>query len=106
PAVEAAALLVEGLERGGAEAAALPVADGGEGTAEGIGGGGQGARVSGPPGRPVRAQWVGREDGTARGGPAAALRLPPLRPGRTRCGPRARVSASSSWPSSRGARRP
>jgi glycerate kinase len=79
-AVEAAALLVEGLERGGADAVALPVADGGEGTAQVIGGDIQEARVSDPLGRPVVAQWVVRADGTAVVDSAAALGLPLLRP--------------------------
>src|SRR5262249_17000934 len=79
-AVDAARLLVEGLEGGGAEAAALPVADGGEGTAEVIGGDVQEARVSDPLGRPIVAQWVVREDGTAVVDSAAALGLPLLRP--------------------------
>ena len=78
-AVEAAALLVEGLERGGAEAVALPVADGGEGTAQVIGGDVQEARVSDPLGRPIVAQWVVRADGTAVVDSAAALGLPLLR---------------------------
>jgi glycerate 2-kinase len=80
PAVEAAALLVEGLERGGAEAVALPVADGGEGTAQVIGGDVQEARVSDPLGRPIVAQWVVRADGTAVVDSAAALGLPLLQP--------------------------
>jgi glycerate kinase len=80
-AAEAAALLVRGLERGGAEAEALPVADGGEGTAETIGGEAREARVSDPLGRPVTAPWVVRGDGTAIVDSAAALGLPlvPLR---------------------------
>ena len=63
-AVEAAALLAEGLERGGAEALALPVADGGEGTAEVIGGETHEATVSDPLGRPIVAHWVVRADGS------------------------------------------
>jgi glycerate kinase len=80
-AAEAAALLLQGLERGGAEAEALPVADGGEGTAETIGGEAREARVSDPLGRPVTAPWVVRGDGTAVVDSAAALGLPlvPLR---------------------------
>jgi glycerate kinase len=80
-AAEAAALLLQGLERGGAEAEALPVADGGEGTAETIGGEAREARVSDPLGRPVTAPWVVRGDGTAIVDSAAALGLPlvPLR---------------------------
>jgi glycerate kinase len=79
PAVEAAALLVEGLQHGGADAVALPVADGGEGTAQVIGGDLQEARVSDPLGRPIVAQWVVRADGTAVVDSAAALGLPLLR---------------------------
>jgi glycerate kinase len=79
-AVEAAALLAEGLERGGADALALPVADGGEGTAEVIGGETNEARVSDPLGRPIVARWVVRADGTAVVESAAALGLPLLRP--------------------------
>jgi glycerate kinase len=79
-AVEAAALLAEGLERGGAEGLALPVADGGEGTAEVIGGEPHEAVVSDPLGRPVVARWVVRADGTAVVDSAAALGLPLLAP--------------------------
>lgn len=79
-AVAAAALLAEGLERGGAEAVALPVADGGEGTAEVIGGEPREATVSDPLGRPVVARWVVRADGTAVVDSAAALGLPLLAP--------------------------
>lgn len=80
-AVEAAALLAEGLERGGAEALALPVADGGEGTAEVIGGERHEAAVSDPLGRPVVARWIMRPDGSAVVDSAAALGLPLLAPG-------------------------
>jgi glycerate 2-kinase len=79
-AVEAAALLAQGLEQGGAEARALPVADGGEGTAAAIGGEPREARVSDPLGRPVTARWVARPDGTAVVDSAAALGLPLLAP--------------------------
>jgi glycerate 2-kinase len=79
-AVAAAALLAEGLERGGADAFALPVADGGEGTAEVIGGEPREATVSDPLGRPVVARWVVRADGTAVVDSAAALGLPLLAP--------------------------
>jgi glycerate kinase len=79
-AVEAAALLAEGLERGGADAVALPVADGGEGTAEVIGGETHEAPASDPLGRPIVARWVVRADGTAVVDSAAALGLPLLRP--------------------------
>jgi glycerate 2-kinase len=79
-AVEAAALLAQGLERGGAEAIALPVADGGEGTAEVIGGERREAVVSDPLGRPVVARWVVRPDRTAVVDSAAAVGLPLLAP--------------------------
>jgi glycerate kinase len=76
---EAAAFLAVGLRRGGAEAVALPVADGGEGTADAIGGEVHEARVSDPLGRPITARWVTRDDGTAVVDSAAALGLPLLR---------------------------
>jgi len=77
---EAAGLLALGLRRGGADAIALPVADGGEGTADALSRGGEWreARVSDPLGRPVDAAWVVREDGTAVVDSAAALGLPLL----------------------------
>ena len=65
-AAEAAAALVEGLGKG---AVALPVADGGEGTAAvlaaALGGRWRSARVSDPLGRPVDARWLVLPDGTA-----------------------------------------
>jgi len=79
-AVEAAALLADGFERAGARAVALPVADGGEGTAEVIGGERHEAVVSDPLGRPVVAAWVVRRNGTAVVDSAAALGLPLLAP--------------------------
>jgi glycerate kinase len=69
PAGEAAAALAEGLRAGGAEAAELPVADGGEGTLDVLstvlGGDWHEAEVSDPLGRTVRARWLLLEDGTA-----------------------------------------
>jgi glycerate 2-kinase len=66
---EAAAALAEGLRAGGAEALALPVADGGEGTldvlAASLDGEWRQAEVSDPLGRSVRARWLLLEDGTA-----------------------------------------
>jgi glycerate kinase len=63
---EAAAALVAGL---GADAAALPVADGGEGTAavlaSALGGQWQTADATDPLGRPVTARWLLLADGTA-----------------------------------------
>jgi glycerate kinase len=79
-AVAAAALLAEGLERGDADTVELPVADGGEGTADVIGGEPREAAVSDPLGRTVLARWVVREDGTAVVDSAAALGLPLLTP--------------------------
>ena len=60
-AADAAAALVEGL----GAAVALPVADGGEGTGDVLGGEVRVARVSDPFGRPVDARWWLRDDGTA-----------------------------------------
>jgi glycerate kinase len=66
-AVDAAAALVAGFVRAGVEAFALPVADGGEGTAEALrsalGGSWHGAVVSDPLGRPVEARWLELPDG-------------------------------------------
>jgi glycerate kinase len=65
-AAEAASALAAGL---GDEAVELPVADGGEGTAEvlaaALGGDWRAARVSDPLGRPVQARWLSLPDGTA-----------------------------------------
>jgi len=62
----------------------LPVADGGEGTAEvletALGGDWQQARVSDPLGRPVEATWLLLEDGRAVVEAAAAIGLPQLAP--------------------------
>jgi glycerate kinase len=75
---EAARALAEGLRRGGAVAVELPVADGGEGTADAIGGEERAARAADALGRPVEARWVVREDGSAVVDSAAALGLPLL----------------------------
>jgi glycerate kinase len=68
-AVEAAMALAAGLRDGGAEAEELPVADGGEGTAEVIaaarGGEWRQAAVTDPLGRTVRARYLVLEDGGA-----------------------------------------
>lgn len=77
PAREAATLLARGLGPG---AVALPVADGGEGTADALGGELRAARVADPLGRPVTATWRVRDDGTAVVDSAAALGLPLLAP--------------------------
>jgi len=67
--VEAALALAAGLREGGAEALELPVADGGEGTAEVIASVREGrwgeAEVTGPLGERVRACYLVLEDGTA-----------------------------------------
>jgi glycerate kinase len=61
-AAAAAAALAEGFRRAGADAFQLPVADGGEGTAEilaaNLGGEWRSATVSDPLGRPVRARYL------------------------------------------------
>jgi glycerate 2-kinase len=61
-APSAAEALAEGFRRGGVEAVEVPVADGGEGTAEVLaavlGGEWRAATVSDPLGRPVRARYV------------------------------------------------
>ena len=61
-AVEAAAALAAGMRRAGAEAVELPVADGGEGTAEVLarvlGGEWHAAEASDPLGRPVTARFL------------------------------------------------
>lgn len=79
---EAAAALARGVEEMGAEAVVLPVADGGEGTAEvletAFGGEWHRARVSDPLGRPVEASWLLLSDGRAVVEAAAAIGLPQL----------------------------
>jgi glycerate 2-kinase len=66
--IEAALALAAGLREGGAEAVELPVADGGEGTAEVIaaarGGAWREARVTGPLGEGVAARYLVLDDGT------------------------------------------
>jgi glycerate kinase len=67
--VEAALALAAGLREGGAEALELPVADGGEGTAEVIASAREGrwgeTEVTGPLGEPVLARYLVLEDGSA-----------------------------------------
>lgn len=67
--VEAALALAAGFRVAGAEALELPVADGGEGTAEVIAGAREGewraAPVSGPFGDPVQARYLVLDDGSA-----------------------------------------
>ena len=78
-AAEAAAALAEGLRSAGAEAVELPVADGGEGTAEALwlarGGEWHEACVHDAFGAPRRARWLVLPDGTAVVEAAAAVPL-------------------------------
>lgn len=62
---EAAAAIAAGAERAGWTAVELPLADGGEGTLDVLGGGNRHTLVSGPLGDPVDAAWRLEEDGTA-----------------------------------------
>jgi glycerate kinase len=61
---EAAGAITAGAERAGWSAAELPLADGGEGTLDVLGGGNRSTVVSGPLGEPVEAEWR-LEDGVA-----------------------------------------
>jgi glycerate kinase len=84
--LEAAAALALGLRSvPGVEACEVPVADGGEGTAEvlqaTLGGEWKTAVVSDPLGRPVEARWLVLPDGTAVVEAAEALGLPLIPPG-------------------------
>ena len=83
-AKEAARALAAGLTLAGAEAEELPVADGGEGTAEvlqtALGGELHEATVSDPLGRPVRARWLLLPDRTAVVESAQAIGLGLLTP--------------------------
>jgi glycerate kinase len=56
-AAEAAAAVCRGVERAGGTCAALPLADGGEGTLDVLGGGNRQTVVMGPLGDPVDAPW-------------------------------------------------
>jgi glycerate 2-kinase len=77
---EAAARLAEGLRRGGAEAEELPIADGGEGTAEVLGAGvRERVRVSDAFGRQREAPIRELPDGTAVVEAAEAIPLDPSR---------------------------
>ncbi len=82
-APEAAAALAAGLRAGGAEATELPVADGGEGTAEALrlalGGEWRAAHVHDAFGRRRLAHWLVLPDGTAVVEAAAAVPLDPAR---------------------------
>ena len=79
----AAAALAAGLREGGAEAEELPVADGGEGTAEALwlalGGDWLESEVHDAFGRPRNARWLRLPDGTVVVEAAAAIPLDPLR---------------------------
>jgi glycerate 2-kinase len=81
----AAAALAQGLREAGADAVELPVADGGEGTADvletAVGGEWLQAQVSDPLGRPLTAGWLSLSDGRAVVEAAAAIGLPLLAPG-------------------------
>jgi glycerate kinase len=83
-AVEAAMALAAGLRSGGVDAEELPVADGGEGTAEVIaaarGGEWRRAAVSDPLGRTVEARYLVLEDGSAVLESAEAIGLRRLAP--------------------------
>lgn len=83
-ATAAAAALARGLRSAGGEADELPVADGGEGTAdalyEALGGDWRETIVSDPLGRPARAPWLVVPDGRAVVEAAAAVGLPMLAP--------------------------
>jgi glycerate kinase len=62
---DAAAAIATGGERAGWSAVELPLADGGEGTLDILGGGNRRTVVTGPLGEPVEAAWRFEEDGTA-----------------------------------------
>jgi len=64
-AVAAAEALAAGLRAGGAEAIERPVADGGDGTLDVLGGSLRDVEVTAPLGDRVRARWALRGDGTA-----------------------------------------
>ena len=62
---QAAASIAAGAARAGWTAVELPLADGGEGTLDVLGGGNRRRTVTGPLGEPVEAEWRLEEDGTA-----------------------------------------
>jgi glycerate kinase len=62
---EAAAAIAAGAARAGWDAVQLPLADGGEGTLDVLGGGNRCTIVTGPLGAPVEAAWRLEENGTA-----------------------------------------
>jgi glycerate 2-kinase len=61
----AAAAIGAGAAHAGWEAQELPLADGGEGTLDVLGGGNRRTTVTGPLGEPVEAEWRLEQDGTA-----------------------------------------
>jgi glycerate kinase len=83
-AARAASALAQGFREAGTAASELPVADGGEGTADALraalGGEWREARVSDPLGRPHTARWLVLPDGRAVVEAAAAVGLPLLAP--------------------------
>ena len=82
---DAAAALADGVRTAGAEAVEVPVADGGEGTADALhaalGGEWREAVVSDPLGRPVSARWLLLPGGCAVVEAASAIGLPLLAAG-------------------------
>ncbi|WP_066586807.1 glycerate kinase [Cellulomonas timonensis] len=64
-AADGAAAILAGAGAAGWTGDALPLADGGEGTLDVLGGPDRGTRVSDPLGRPVDAAWLLRADGVA-----------------------------------------
>ncbi len=82
--IDAASALARGFARGGVQAEELPVADGGEGTAEvlhgALGGEWRHASVSDPLGRGIEGRWLLLPDGTAVVESAEAIGLPRLAP--------------------------
>jgi len=82
---DAAAALADGVRAAGAEAVEVPVADGGEGTADALhaalGGEWREAVVSDPLGRPVSARWLLLPGGCAVVEAASAIGLPLLAAG-------------------------
>src|SRR5256884_7847971 len=77
---EGAAAIATGAARAGWTAVELPLADGGEGTLDVLGGGNRHTTVTGPLGEPVEAEWRLEGDGTAGVEAGAASRpLPPRR---------------------------
>src|SRR5689334_3582814 len=62
---EAATAIAAGAARSGWDAVELPLADGGEGTLDVLGGGNRSTAVTGPLGAPVEATWRLEEDGPA-----------------------------------------